>query len=312
MPDLVRAVVVAVGWLGSGAGMKAYARFLRLLPEMLLEERDFSAVGDDSQSCREQYQDQFNEVVKELRVWFSGGCRLSEFRDVDVEGWNLRRINCYCVLRQMREMKKGERGEKNVIVFDWDDTVLATSFLLANSSQGLESVNGSNALLKRLEILDRVALQLFKLAGQLARVIVITNSGCGWVEESAARFLPQVHDFLRQNRVNVISARDKFSNLSPDSPSEWKMEAMKEQLQEEHSHRLNVMVLGDCYSDQYAAHAVHRNLAQSIEMTMKFVKLATRPSIEKLVEELTLLQLSLERMMESKSSFDISISRSCT
>jgi len=49
------------------------------------------------------------------------------------------------------------------------------------------------ALKERLEELDKAALELIKRSKLAGTVYIVTNAAEGWVELSAARFLPKVN-----------------------------------------------------------------------------------------------------------------------
>ncbi len=67
-----------------------------------------------------------------------------------------------------------------VFIFDWDDTVLCTSFL--SSMQFLEINNDAKNLLKKLDETSHTLLS--KVVGK-GDVYIITNAAKGWVEYSS-------------------------------------------------------------------------------------------------------------------------------
>jgi predicted 2-oxoglutarate/Fe(II)-dependent dioxygenase YbiX len=80
----------------------------------------------------------------------------------------------------------------NIIVFDWDDTLLASTFL---SSKGYR-LDTDRALLldieKSLQELETSIITVLNTALQHGEVHIITNAETGWVELSAAKFIPSV------------------------------------------------------------------------------------------------------------------------
>lgn len=67
-----------------------------------------------------------------------------------------------------------------VFIFDWDDTVLCTSYL--SSMQFLEINNDAKNLLKKL---DDISSNLLSKVVAKGEVYIITNAAKGWVEYSS-------------------------------------------------------------------------------------------------------------------------------
>jgi len=102
-------------------------------------------------------------------------------------------------------------GEKQIdhqslIIFDWDDTLLCTTYLNYKADDTISS--------KIQDILDRLSkavIEVLTMASQLGYLYIITNGTNGWVEESAQRWIPSVVPSLKN--IKIISARSKFENL---------------------------------------------------------------------------------------------------
>ena len=120
-------------------------------------------------------------------------------------------------------------NHKTVILFDWDDTLMASSWLASNrlrldspeedvavASQELSnlSVCVQTVLLRALDLCDEVHL--------------VTNAEIGWVEMSCELFLPGCVDLL--SSVQVVSARTSFEHQYPDEPTLWKIHAFQREL----------------------------------------------------------------------------------
>ena len=80
------------------------------------------------------------------------------------------------------------------IIFDWDDTILCTTFLAPHQELIYDqTVKFPAALKQKLEELDTAALSLIQQSKKLGKVYIVTNAAEGWVELSAKRFLPMVN-----------------------------------------------------------------------------------------------------------------------
>ncbi|CAE7772202.1 unnamed protein product, partial [Symbiodinium pilosum] len=100
------------------------------------------------------------------------------------------------------------KQHQTVIIFDWDDTLLCTSFLNLRQEHGL-----SHAVERCLKEIEAASKKLVQLAQRMGRTFIITNAMSGWVEYSAAKWAPGMLDALQ--KVPVISARTKFEGEFP-------------------------------------------------------------------------------------------------
>jgi len=102
------------------------------------------------------------------------------------------------------------RTHQTCIIFDWDDTILCTSFLAPYPSLIMDmNKKIPTEMQEALNLLDDAASKMLQMAKKLGLTFIITNAAEGWVEMSSNRFLPKVFREL-DNEVTVISARTKF------------------------------------------------------------------------------------------------------
>mmetsp|Transcript_9153 Transcript_9153/g.27549 ORF Transcript_9153/g.27549 Transcript_9153/m.27549 type:complete len:270 (-) Transcript_9153:158-967(-) len=198
-----------------------------------------------------------------------------------------------------------------VFLFDWDDTVMPTTFLGEEETRRGYLTLSSYARFKFLE-LDRLVVAVLRKASTFGKVVIVTNAADGWVQMSAARYMPMVNAMLNEGNIKIISARSNYFEQFPEAPLEWKVHAFQDELSYMKSAvdgRLNLIVLGDSLSDQYAAHTVVSRLEETLEMqaVLKFVKLIDRPSLEQVQKQMSLVLLNIDRLVSYKSAFDICV-----
>ena len=80
----------------------------------------------------------------------------------------------------------------SVIIFDWDDTLLCTSFL----NLRLPTPEVPPQVQKQLRQLETVGDELLRAAMKLGQTFIITNAMRGWVEYSAQKYVPKLLDTL--------------------------------------------------------------------------------------------------------------------
>jgi hypothetical protein len=142
---------------------------------------------------------------------------------------------------------KVQHDKETVIVFDWDDTLLASSFLSSKGHRLDTDRSKMSDVESGLRELEQSVIAVLNLACTYGTVHVVTNAETGWVQLSAAKFLPGVVPLL--SKVNIISARSTYEGMFPESPLKWKYYAMQERLSPawESKKEKNIISFGDSH-----------------------------------------------------------------
>lgn len=140
---------------------------------------------------------------------------------------------------------------ETVIIFDWDDTLLCTSFInptgTFNPNQKIQQQT-----LQQIKILEYSARKILELSVANGKTYIITNAGEGWVQYSAEKFMPSLVPLLK--KINIISARAKYEHLTSDY-TKWKLHAFLEAQKDlEKAEIKNIIALGDNQLEIDAAH----------------------------------------------------------
>lgn len=191
---------------------------------------------------------------------------------------------------------------QTVIVFDWDDTLLSTSWLQRAKQQGFQLTPEIHNQLRGIE---RESAALLELAKTLGHVFIITNAMEGWVEYSAGQWVPGLIPLLR--RLPVISARTRFETKYPTDIGKWKVAAFFE------VKRLlpcdlvtNLLSVGDSQFEMDAVHAIGKEFEEAIVKTVKFRE---NPTPEELLKQLELVRKQFQRITESGRNLKIGLER---
>lgn len=188
---------------------------------------------------------------------------------------------------------------QTLIIFDWDDTLMYTSFLLHGMSHGV-----TPATRQHLQNIERASYNLLEMALGLGHTFIITNAQEGWVEECVARNMPSMRKILE--RVPVISAR---TNHEADCTNlnQWKKRAFLElgkQLDKETI--TNLVSVGDSNFEMDAVHLLGQQFSRSL---IKTVKLQESPNPEELMKELDLIVSKFRKIVEKATNMKIRLER---
>eukprot|EP00929_Paragymnodinium_shiwhaense_P116801 TRINITY_DN8673_c0_g1_i1.p2 TRINITY_DN8673_c0_g1~~TRINITY_DN8673_c0_g1_i1.p2 ORF type:complete len:350 (+),score=107.55 TRINITY_DN8673_c0_g1_i1:59-1108(+) len=189
---------------------------------------------------------------------------------------------------------------QTVVIFDWDDTLLPTSFLNLRSDQQLTQL-----VSRHLRGIEAAGRKLLEMAKRLGQTFIITNAMTGWVEYSAEKWLPGLAPLLKE--FPIISARTKFEHVFPGEVQKWKVQAFLEvQRQLDSQIITNLISLGDSNFEIDAVHVMGKEFAQALVKTIKFRE---SPSPEELLKQLELVAQKFERIVENARNLKIGLER---
>jgi len=188
---------------------------------------------------------------------------------------------------------------QTVVIFDWDDTLLCTSHLPT-----LATVSLPYALRCRLNDIATIARELLETASRFGQTFIITNATEGWVQESAARWVPKLLPVLRQ--VNIISARSRYEPLFPDI-HQWKVQAFMEVRRQLDAQAVaNLISIGDSDFEMDAVHIMGSQFERALVKTVKFRR---NPTPQDICKQLSLLQSRFELVVQMGQHLQLHLDR---
>jgi len=204
------------------------------------------------------------------------------------------------------DVKKSSSSDKEtLIIFDWDDTLLASSFL---SAKGYRLDTDKSKIVDvdaGLRDLEQSIIAVLTLALQYGDVHIVTNAETGWVQLSAAKFIPAVVPLL--HRVTVLSARSTYEGRYPDAPLKWKYYAFQDKLAPlfaDPKKQKNILSFGDSHVEREAVRAVTRGFPNT---RCKSVKFAERPSLEQLRRQIELVTNCFQYIHHHEGDLDLQL-----
>jgi hypothetical protein len=189
---------------------------------------------------------------------------------------------------------------QTLIIFDWDDTLLYSSFL--KQSQGHKS---QPDMQRHLDAIENAGRQLLELAVDLGRTFIVTNASQGWVEQTAARHLPSLLPIL--DRVSIVYARSTPNSDCEGELAQWKMRAFLEIGRQLDSEAItNLVSIGDSNFEREAARVLGSRFSQGLTKTVKFMQ---NPSPQCLSKELRGLLPEFPAIVEKASNVSVSFDK---
>ncbi|CAE7343324.1 unnamed protein product, partial [Symbiodinium necroappetens] len=199
-----------------------------------------------------------------------------------------------------------------LLIFDWDDTLMCSS-----------AINANEFLPHQYNQLESLVEQVLLAAMRLGETCIVTNADEMWVTESARRYMPRVLPIL--SRMSVVSARRRFERTWPGDVFAWKREAFRQVLSSWQANalasggmHLSRRLRGPCGSelDVVSGYALPVVLGDSVvEMeahtssvglvsptAVKTVKFKEVPTVEELLEQLTMLNQELASIVADDRS----------
>lgn len=182
---------------------------------------------------------------------------------------------------------------EHIIIFDWDDTLLSTSFLYKKNNQN------NDTSLKQLE--ERIIV-ILSTALQFAQVYIITNSKSGWVHSSCKKFIPNLLPLLE--KVNIISARTTYETFFPDNKLKWKIEAFYKLVKDNYTSLRHIISFGDSYIEREAMLSLSKTF---LNIKIKSIKLIDNPTINQLKDQINFIVREFNNIFFNNSNLDLKI-----
>jgi hypothetical protein len=196
------------------------------------------------------------------------------------------------------------KRHNSIIIFDWDDTLLPTSFLTPGGvfDENIKLPAIENDKLSKLE---QTVLKLLTEAVEKGSVYIITNAGNGWVEYSANKFYPSIMPVLE--KIKIISARGLYEKMYPGNSRQWKIEAFLN-IQKHLNLKLvtNIICVGDSLFEMEAGRILASKFTEAFIKTIKFRE---APKLDELLKQLKLVCIQFGTIYSSIKNLTIRVER---
>ena len=196
------------------------------------------------------------------------------------------------------------KQHNSIIIFDWDDTLLPTSFLTPGGYFN-EDIELSDSDQEKLTKLEQSVLTLLNEAVEKGNVYIITNAGNGWVEYSAKRFYPSIIGVL--SKLKIISARGEYEKLYPGNSRQWKIQAFLNLLKYVDVKLVtNIICIGDSLFEMEAGRILASKFTEAFIKTIKFRE---APKLDELLKQLKLVCVQFGSIYSSVKNLTIRVEK---
>lgn len=191
---------------------------------------------------------------------------------------------------------------KTLIILDWDDTLFPTSWTI-NKGIDLTDKNVQNKYIVFFSKLDMLVHKLIFNMIKYGKVIVVTNAMAKWVDISS-NVLPNTSTLIKKH-VKIVSAKDMYRKKYPNNIPLWKKlifhRLAKEYYKNNKSHQ-NIISIGDAMYEYEALVSLSDNKNSKYLKSIKFIE---KPTFDKLIDQLEVLQGSFNNMVKKKNHMDL-------
>ena len=208
------------------------------------------------------------------------------------------------LLKKVWKPINDSKRHNSLIIFDWDDTLLPTSYLVPRGifEDDIELSEKEKAKIKKLE---NSVQKLLSIAITKGDVFIITNAGDGWVNFSAEKYYPNILDILK--KIEIISARELYENKYKDDSKKWKIETflnLKKRVNDDLI--TNIICLGDSVFEMEAGRILASKFIHAVIKTIKFRE---KPKPEELNKQLNLVLHQFESIYTSSKNLTVRVER---
>ena len=176
------------------------------------------------------------------------------------------------------------RIHNSLIIFDWDDTLLPTSFLTPNGTFS-ENIQLSPNDVEKMKEIEKNVYKILNESIEKGNVYIITNAGVNWVQFSSNLFYPSISELLK--KIKIISARGEYEKSFPGNLRQWKIQAFLNLLNDVNEKLVtNIICVGDSLFEMEAGRILASKFKEAFIKTIKFRE---APKLDELLKQLKLI-----------------------
>ena len=196
------------------------------------------------------------------------------------------------------------KQHNSLIIFDWDDTLIPTTFLTPDGVFP-EKILLSQCEFDKLKEIEKNVYIILKESIEKGQAYIITNACINWVQFSASIFYPSIVDLLK--KVKIISARGEYEQSFPDNLRQWKIQAFSNLIKDFDENLVtNIICIGDSLFEMEAGRILASKCKEAFIKTIKFRE---APKLDELLKQLKLVAKQFDTIYSSIKNMTIRIEK---
>jgi hypothetical protein len=197
--------------------------------------------------------------------------------------------------------------KENLIILDWDDTILPTTWLEINNVRPKSIVKSFYT--KEMALYENYCYDFLNEVRKNGNIIIITNADEKWVESTCKEYLPKILPII--STIKIISAYSIYNKIV-NCPFKLKEMAFKNEIElyikENPNIVKNILSIGDAEYERIAVRSINKN--KKLEGTseicfIKSIKLSENPNLELIREQLDVITKNITSIISKKETLDL-------
>ena len=200
---------------------------------------------------------------------------------------------------------KKEPKITNIFIYDWDDTLMCTSFVAPAGILNLDDLKPADKT--NMKNLDQLVSTLLTKSMEHGNVFIITNAAYGWVEYSAKKLYPMTYNILKN--IKIVSARGMWEKKLPGDYRQWKSKAFIETMKTSNINfykTANIISFGDSIIELEASHKLKEMFADGYIKTIKFKE---SPQPMELIKELKIITSQFDTITSNMRNLSVKVAK---
>ena len=262
----------------------------------LIDNNENLSMNDNS-SVISDYKDISKEPILLNRI---KKCNNNRIKSIKLRNSYYTKLICSKILTFQKEKKV-----TNLFFFDWDDTLMCTSYL---APTGILDEEESKQLDKNvIKNLDQLVATLLTKTIENGKVFIITNAAHGWIEYSSKKLYPITSKILKQ--IKIVSARGLYEKRLPGDYRQWKSKAFIDTIIKMNIDRkktANILCFGDSIIELEATHKLKEIFVDAYIKTIKFKE---SPQPVELIKELKIILSQFDVILSNIRNLSIKVAK---
>ena len=186
-------------------------------------------------------------------------------------------------------LKKSKK--ETIFIFDWDDTLMCTSFIsLKNQKLSKEEKN------MILNLGEKVSSFIMHCK-EYGKIIILTNSSENWVKTTSKENLG-IND-INELGIKIISTRDKYIKKDIDK-KKWKETALNEIINKYKDNIDNIICASDSFKD---INVFKQFMEKYKDINFSTIKFKRRPSPLIMIKEIKYLIECIDKIIGTNKNY---------